>query len=72
MEVKLIVSDVIDDKSLWFIDRNIESIRVEKSILPVRLLQLLCLENLYALVTNNEDMKVDTKYGKKTCWFWIG
>ena len=64
MKVKFIVLDVIDDKSLWIIDRNIESIRVEKSILPVRLLQLLCLENLHALETNNEDMKVDTKDGK--------
>ena len=54
------VLGLIDDMSLMFTDRNIENISVEIKNLRVGLLQLLCLENLYAQEAKYEDVKVDT------------
>ena len=47
------------------INRNVENISVEINFLRVVLLQLLCLEKLYAQEAKCEDMKLDTSDGKK-------
>ena len=60
--------DIIDNKSLKVIDKDVEKTEYEISALGVSVLQMLCLEKLYKKEADEEKNGVETKNGKKKCF----
>ena len=56
---------VLGDEYLMVIDGKVKKIFLERNILRVGLLQLLCLENLFTQKAKVKDLKVETIVGKQ-------